>query len=212
MGGAKRFIFWDDFRPVEFAHEKTVPVSLFLSLFVGQYSEIQVSQSFNDGNKDIQWKHGVVFTGKAEGLWEPTKVVSAEDVRHMRNRVVEFTFTTTLADGALHDVQSCAPCMARWIVNASNAGDAAPALQPVLPVQVAAGPLQERSMAITGFHDMMAAVRFPATVCEAVLEDLENLGAASVSELTMADWTSLNAWSLLRPLEQRRLLHHCGVQ
>ena len=35
----KRFIFWDDYRPVEYAHEKTVPVSLFLSLFIGQPTE-----------------------------------------------------------------------------------------------------------------------------------------------------------------------------
>ena len=33
---------------------------------------------------DVEWKRGVVFTGKQEGLWGPTKRVSAEDVRHMR--------------------------------------------------------------------------------------------------------------------------------
>lgn len=68
VSGMKRFMFWDDFRPVEFAHEKTVPVSVFLSLFIGQPSEIQVSQSFNDGNPDVIWQRGVAFTGKSEGL------------------------------------------------------------------------------------------------------------------------------------------------
>ena len=77
---------------MEYAHEKTVPVSLFLSLFIGQSAEIQVSQSFNDGNKDIQWNRGVVFTAKQDGLWEATARVSEEDVRHVRNRVQEFVF------------------------------------------------------------------------------------------------------------------------
>eukprot|EP00973_Karenia_brevis_P061824 8597408-Karenia_brevis.AAC.1 len=69
----KRFIFWDDYRPVDYAAEKTIPVSLFLSLFIGQHTEIQASQSFNDGNKDIRWQRGVVFTAKQNGLWDPTK-------------------------------------------------------------------------------------------------------------------------------------------
>ena len=30
----KRFIFWDDFRPVEFAHKETIPVATFLSLSI----------------------------------------------------------------------------------------------------------------------------------------------------------------------------------
>jgi hypothetical protein len=37
----KRFIFWDDFRPVEYANDDCVPVQLFLSLFIGQSTEIQ---------------------------------------------------------------------------------------------------------------------------------------------------------------------------
>jgi len=92
----KRFIFWDDFRPVEFAHKETVPVATFLSLFIGKETEIQVSQAFSGGNLDVRWKRGVVFTAKEEGLWEPTSRVSAEDVRHLRNRVEEFRFETTV--------------------------------------------------------------------------------------------------------------------
>ena len=64
----KRFIFWDDYRPVEFAHKETVPVATFLSLFIGKDTEVQVSQSFNDGNLDVKWPRGVVFTAKEEGL------------------------------------------------------------------------------------------------------------------------------------------------
>ena len=214
-GFGKRFVFWDDYRPVEFATEKTVPVSLFLSLFVGQHCEIQVSQSFNDGNSDVRWQRGVAFTAKLEGLWEPTKAVSPEDIRHMRNRVREFHFSVPMADSSLKDVVSCAPCMAKWVVNESKAGDAGSVLQPVLPVQAVGRnnePLSEdRVMAVAGFREMMAAVRAPS-VAEAILEDLETLGAARVSELTLSDWMALNSWSLLRPLQQRRLLQHVGAQ
>lgn len=114
----KRFIFWDDFRPVEFARKETVPVATFLSLFIGKDTEVQVSQSFNDGNLDINWKRGVVFTAKEEGLWDPTSKVPAEDVRHLRNRVEEFRFTHVVP--ALKEVESCAPCMARWIAKLSE--------------------------------------------------------------------------------------------
>ena len=73
----KRFIFWGDYRPVEFAHHQTVPVASFLSLFTGKPTEVQVSQSFNDGNADVQWRRGAVFTAKSEALWNPTHRVSA---------------------------------------------------------------------------------------------------------------------------------------
>ena len=115
----KRFIFWDDFRPVEFAHKDTIPVPTFLSLFIGKETEIQVSQSFNDGNLDVAWRRGAVFTAKAEGLWTPTAKVSVEDVRHLKNRVEEFHFEHVLE--TIHDVESCAPCMARWILQYSGA-------------------------------------------------------------------------------------------
>ena len=49
----KRFLFWDDYRPVEYA-QSTVEVSTLLSLFTGHPFEVQVSQSFNDGNPDFE--------------------------------------------------------------------------------------------------------------------------------------------------------------
>ena len=215
-GGSKRFIFWDDFRPVEFAHEKTVPVSLFLSLFVGQYTEIQVSQSFNDGNKDVFWNRGVVFTGKQEGLWATTQRVSAEDVRHMRNRVEEHVLTEVLPEGSLHDVQSCAHCMAKWIVEGAAAHDAAAAVQPVINVQAPREDLrhleQQRLEAIVGLSEVIAAVLLPGSAAEALLNDLEDLGAANVAELTPADWQALAFWAVLRPLQKRRLERHLGIQ
>ena len=115
----KRFIFWDDYRPVEYAHKDTVPVATFLSLFIGKNTEIQVSQSLNDGNLDVKWARGAVFTAKDAGLWDPTDKVSAEDVRHVRNRVEELRFTELVSD--LKDVESCAHCMARWICSTAAA-------------------------------------------------------------------------------------------
>ena len=56
---------------------------------------------------------GVVMTAKEDGLWAPTTRVPAEDVRHLQNRVEEFRFTHVMRD--IKDVQSCAPCMARWV-------------------------------------------------------------------------------------------------
>eukprot|EP00439_Symbiodinium_sp_Y106_P057281 s3165_g8.t1 len=63
----KRFLFWDDYRPVEYAQE-TLPVTAFLSLFQGRPLEVQVSQAFNDGNVDFEWHRGCVMTAKSEGL------------------------------------------------------------------------------------------------------------------------------------------------
>lgn len=211
-GGGKRFILWDDFRPVEFAHERTVPVSLFLSLFVGQHAEIQVSQSFNDGNKDVQWTHGVVFTGKQEGLWQPTNRVSAEDVRHMRNRVHEFVFSAVLPAGALQDVSSCAPCMASWIVRESAAFDAQGGLRRVPALAAAPAPPadQNRAPPVEGFAELVAAAAVPAEVAEALLQQITALGAVRVRELRLADWQGLQAWAALRPFEQRRLAQCVG--
>ena len=99
-------------------HTNTIPVATFLSLLIGRETEIQVSQSFNDGNLDVCWKRGVVFTGKLEDQWVPTARVSAEDIRHLRSRVDEFRFSHVMP--SLKDVESCAPCMARWILKYSE--------------------------------------------------------------------------------------------
>ena len=213
-GGHKRFIFWDDFRPVEYAQEKTVPVSLFLSLFIGKSTEIQVSQSFNDGNKDVQWNRGVVFTAKQDGLWQPTRRVGEEDIRHMRNRVREFPFLQPLPDGALKEVAPCAPCMCQWLVSGAAAWDAASNLQVAQPVPVASGwrqrcPLDtDRVSAIVGLRQALEALKLPRSMSEAIVDDLEKLGAISLTELTLADWESLESWAALRPLQKRRLAQY----
>ena len=201
----KRFILWDDYRPVEYAHDKTIPVSLFLSLFIGQHTEIQVSQSFNDGNKDCRWKRGVVFTAKQHELWEPTRNVSQEDVEHMRNRCQEFVFTHKFQKAELKTVEPCAVHMARWIVAGAAAHDANTGLRPILPIAPSSAARSEQNP-ICGFNDLFKVVQVSADVQEHVLADLHDLGAVDVKELGLSDWERLESFSNLRPLQKRRLL------
>ncbi len=196
----KRFIFWDDYRPVEYAHKDTVPVATFLSLFIGKDTEIQVSQSFSDGDLDVKWSRGVVFTAKEEGLWEPTARVSAEDVRHLRNRVEEFHFAQVVP--SLKEVESCAPCMARWVRKYSD--EAIPAPLPVVAAPVAGASASDFS-AVAGFRGMMASAKLPGHVAEELFSEVVALGAVDVTELSFSDWEQLASWRKLRPLEARRL-------
>ena len=69
----KRFIYFDDYRPVEYAalpkDNPTVSVTTFLAMFQGQPFDVQVSQSFNDGHPEIVWRRGAAMTAKQDGLW-----------------------------------------------------------------------------------------------------------------------------------------------
>ena len=96
----KKFLFWDDFRPVEYG-QRTVPVTTFLSLFQGQPFEVQMSQSFNDGNTDFEWHKGCVLTGKAKDLWKPLPGVDEED-RHQtyEKQAVDFHLHRNHLDSA----------------------------------------------------------------------------------------------------------------
>ena len=118
----KRFIYWDEYRPVEFAARGTVPVGTFLSLFGGGSLEIQVSQSFQDGNAELQWKRGAAMTAKDDGLWDPVPPlaglvpVTREDIRHMQSRVVQFHASAPLQPTALATVPKCKESFCRWLV------------------------------------------------------------------------------------------------
>ena len=203
----KRFIFWDDYRPVEFAHEKTVPVAIFLSLFIGKEAEIQVSQSFHGGNLGVTWSRGVVFTANEEGLWEPTGKVSAEDARHIRNRVEEFKFAHVVP--ACKDVESCPSCMARWIRRYSDEAVAAPPLPPMPSTYI--GAPDGAFAAVHGFAEQVAAAKLQRHTADELFSDLLALGAVDVMELSLADWQQLPSWKKLRPLEARRLATALGA-
>ena len=97
-----RFIFWDDYRPLEYAAlpNQAVPVDTFLSLFGGQFFEANMSQSFHDGNDDVKWTRGALMTAKEQDLWKPMpdRGVTEEDVKHMKKLVLCFPCVGANAD------------------------------------------------------------------------------------------------------------------
>jgi hypothetical protein len=118
----KRFLYLDDYRPVEFAALPsrpcpTVPVPTFLKLLGGQHLEVAVSQSFNNGNIDLRWQRGVVITAKADGIWDRISPVTAEDIRHMQSRVHQFCATAQLQQ--LREVPACPEGFSSWLVHGS---------------------------------------------------------------------------------------------
>ena len=203
----KRFLFWDDYRPVEFAVD-TVPVATFLSLFTGLPFEVQVPQSFHDGNVDFEWRHGCAMTAKEEGLWEPTKGVTTEDIEHMQARCQVFTCRAKV--GRLKPTDSCEVCMAQWIAETTAAYDARALLGPVLPAVGPVGPAlggESHGHALAeGFAEHCRKSRVAQGTASALLAELLELGAADMSELTVQEWPSLRSWITLKPLEQRRWL------
>ncbi|CAK9024990.1 Uncharacterized protein SCF082_LOCUS16872 [Durusdinium trenchii] len=193
----KRFLFWDDFRRVEYG-QKTVPVATFLSLFQGQPFEVQVSQSFNDGNVDFEWHHGCVLTAKAEGLWLPRPGVDGEDIRHMQSRLWQFNCVATVQH--LKDTIPCARCMCCWIRDGAATFDAAQVLRTV-PV---ATPQKETTLA--GMDDLVEKAHLSRAIADALVAEIATLGAVDVKELLVSDWKALTAFNALLPFEQRRLL------
>lgn len=126
MQKGKRFIFWDEYRPVEYAARGTVPVGSFLSLFGGTALEAQVSQSFQNGNGELEWKRGAAMTAKLDGLWDPIAnlpglvPVTREDIAHMKNRVLQFNAMVPVTEGAMVTVPACAESFCRWLVYESS--------------------------------------------------------------------------------------------
>ena len=120
----KKFIFLDDYRPVEFATVPrrpcpTIPLVTFLKLMGGQWFEVQVSQSFNNGNVDCRWTKGVAMTAKLDGLWNLTPVVSLEDIRHMQSRVHQFTASAQI-EIPMREMPKCKYCFAAWLLEAAS--------------------------------------------------------------------------------------------
>lgn len=201
----KKFLYWDDFRPVTFA-QATVEVSTILSLFNGFPFEVQVSQSFNDGNIDFEWRRGAVVTAPLEGLWDAWGEVTAEDVRHMRNRFEEFPCYAKIEK--LQDSGSCAIHMCNWIVAGAAEADAQPALQAmVLPVTAESGVAGDQDDGeLAGMSALVGAAKIPVAKAAKLQEEILACGAVHVQELSADDWKGLAAWSLLKPFEQRRVL------
>eukprot|EP00438_Fugacium_kawagutii_P006212 Skav219200 [mRNA] locus=scaffold537:1570:2802:- [translate_table: standard] len=201
----KRFIFWDDYRPVEYA-QATVQVSTFLSLFTGQPFEVQVSQSFSDGNIDFQWRHGCVMTAKAEGLWVPMGCVSEEDIRHMKSRVNMFEINAQV--DRLQDIEPCPVCMCRWILSGAVQHDAAQVLQSprhlALPQTQPSG--DGADALLPGLEDLNSVAQLSWACLQALSTELLVLGARHAREVMTQDWEALTAFHALKPFEKRRLL------
>ena len=140
-----------------------------------------------------------MFTAKAEGLWDPTKHVSTEDVRHLRNRVEEFPFMKVIS--SLKDVESCAPCMARWVLKYSEEAASGP-----VPAPMATLPLSDASTghSADGFAQLMADAKMTGPVVDTLLADVAATAAVHVRELKLSDWRALPSWTKLRVMELRR--------
>ena len=189
----KRFIYWDEYRPVEFAARGTVPVGSFLSLFAGGCLEIQVSQNFQNGNAEMVWRRGAAMTAKEEGLWDPIPPlaglvpVTKEDIKHMQSRVSQFLATAPVPERAFVDVPYCKESFCRWLV--ADAGSVATGVAerplrrlrgralPALPAPAMDG---SRSAPAAGGADAGAAAGGDAAAAGAQSED-EDLPELEVS-------------------------------
>ena len=199
-----RLLWWDDFRPVEYAKE-TIPVTTMLSLCQGAPFEVQVSQSFNDGNVDFEWRRGAIWTAKADGLWTPEGNVTAEDVKHIQSRVDQHLVTATVKT-----LKATAPCsihMSQWIRDRAAAHDAKALVQQPL---VAAPQLPLAECGVEGLSTIILNARLPGALEKALEEDLVALGAVHVAELGESDVRSLRVWAGLKHFEQSRLLAAWG--
>ena len=214
----KRFVFWDEFSPVEFAGAGVFSVTTFKAAFGGKYFEVQRAQNWHDGNTDWRWQRGVVFTNKAKGLWTPTQKVSLEDVRHMQSRVelFPFTFEVVSPTGPRVSIPQCRMHLAQWIRDGAAAFDAAQVAQlwPHLRNWRAdnaadgAAAVTDDAAAVQDLSQLLDAARVSPATRAALVRDIVAVGAVHVQELTQEDWQSLTSWQLLKPLEQRRVLTH----
>ena len=205
----KRFVLWDEYNPVEFAHMGVMPVTTYKKAFNGQFFEIQVPQSFHDGNKDFRWQRGCVFTNKLEGLWEPTRRVSEEDIRHLKSRVELFHCTAAFeaparGSGERPPLPQCRFHLAKWVRDGAQAYDAAGALQQP-PAQVGGPP--GGASEVEDLAVFLAAARAPPAAVAALTQQIGALGAVHVKELSREDWTNLLAWAHLREMERRRVIN-----
>ena len=208
----KRFVYWDEFSPVEYADQGVLPATTFKKAFGGKYFEVQRAQNWHDGNDDFRWQRGAVFTNKAIELWTPTENVSLEDIQHMQSRVEMFPCTHVVkrpGTVGVQDGEECAVHMARWIRDGAVAYDAAQVLdRGPLPAASAGAPASSSTGAV-GVADLVEffdAAQLPTDVRDALTRDVVAAGAVHVQELNRQDWESLESWQLLRPLQQRRVL------
>ena len=198
----KRFVYFDEYSPVEYADHKIISATTFKKAFGGKYFEVQCPKNFSDGNVDFKWNRGVIFTNKEEGLWEPTRFVSKEDISHMKSRVELFRFSHQFHEGQVADaVIECRCCFAKWIVDACAAFDASQGMNAGIPL-----PLIDDLVVVANLDLLLERAKIPKRLRAPMLTDVAALGAADAFELTTTDWEDLPSWPLLKALERRRIL------
>ena len=206
----KRFVYWDEFDPVEFADKGILPATTFKKAFGGQWFEIQRAQNWHDGNKDWRWQRGVVFTNKAEDLWRTTANVTAEDIRHIQSRVECFRFTHRVVPAGARprrgNVLACPLCMAKWIVAGAAEHDAGQIVAVMPPASSSGDDNIDASRHVAGLDELLRAAQLPPEAANMLAQDVLHAGAVHVQELSKHDWEDLPSWSILKPLERRRVL------
>ncbi|CAJ1458479.1 unnamed protein product [Effrenium voratum] len=193
----KRFIFFDDYRPIEYC-QSTIDLPTFLSLFQGAWFEIKQSQAFSNGYADYRWQKGVCMTAKDENLWVPYGSIGPEEVAHVQNRLYQFRCTAVLNN--LRRTDSCALCFASWLVAGAAAADAG-----ALRARVLVADQEASEQPVIGLAHLLEIAELSDRL-GAFEVDCLALGARRVSEFTAEDWRAAPCFKALRPLEQRRLL------
>ena len=182
-----------------------------------------MSGSFHDGNVDFEWRRGAVLTAKEKNLWSLMGDIDLEDIEHMKSRL-DIHNCRAKVGGRLRDTTPCPHCMCKWIVESAAAFDIRSALQPALVVPKALQPLlplsdssmlaqaqprqhaSENRVYVFGFVQIVQAAQFPPALAQKLFEDLVEVGAVDVREVTASDLQSCSSFIQARPLELRRLL------
>jgi len=134
-----------------------------------------------------------VLICKAEGLWQLTRKVPAEDTR----RVDVFSFTCVVLptghENQRDNVDPCVRHLAQLVRDVAAAFDAAAVLAP---------PLQAET--VEGLDALFLAAKLP----ELVASSLRTAGAAHVKELGPNGWAELAPWARLHDGEVQGLAAH----
>jgi len=212
-----RFVYWDEYYPVEYAHTGCVPVDAFLTVYQGKKAEARAAQTHHDGNPEISWSRGVAMTGPNEGLWDPkakngpgTFAVTRENIRHMQGRVEQFEATHEMLRINFKDVPNCKETFCAVVVADSTAF--AYRAVPVAVPRAAGAPGSDAGSAeagaahLLGFEEFVARAAIPAEAARRLELEMVNAGAVHVGELTKVDWEASAAWGTLGVFVRRRIL------
>ena len=75
---------------------------------------------------------------------------------------------------------------------------------------VAPAPSEPISGTVHGLEELLDAARVPMHARATLFREVLDTGAVDVREMGRPDWEALNAWSGLREMERRRVLHLVG--